>query len=356
MICDNLALVPSPSLVALLFTGPLDIVGDIHGELDALRALLARLGYAPDGTHADSRRLVFVGDLGDRGHDSPGVIELVRSLVERGLAQCVLGNHELNLLRGELKHGNAWYLDPSHDEQQGEFKHSRPAPVGHTYDDFFRSLPLALEREDLRVVHAAWDAAAIATLRGSPRSAIDAFEDGERAVHDHVARSGLAALAKTEAAQHEAALEDKSRPCPLLESLGTLDELKQMMNPVRVLTSGPERLTPTPFFANGKWRMCDRVKWWDEYPDETAVIVGHYWRIADHDGEDEDGQVSGGKPNLFSGYAADEWVGAKHNVYCVDFSIGGRYRELARGRTTFKTRLAAMRWPERTLTFADLGG
>lgn len=77
---------PSPSLVAPLFTGPLDIVGDIHGELDALLALLTRLGYAPDGTHPDGRRLVFVGDLGDRGHDSPGVIELVWSLVQRGQA------------------------------------------------------------------------------------------------------------------------------------------------------------------------------------------------------------------------------------------------------------------------------
>ncbi len=349
---------PSLSLVAPLFAGPLDIVGDIHGELDALRALLARLGYAPDGTHPDSRRLVFVGDLVDRGHDSPGVIELVRSLVERDRAQCILGNHELNLLQRELKHGNAWYLDTSHDEQQGEFKHSRPAPAGHSYDDFFRSLPLALEREDLRAVHAAWDAGAIAKLRAGRQTALDAFEDGERAVHDHVERSGLAGRAKTEKAQHEAALKDKSRPCPVLQNLGKLDELKQMMNPVRVLTSGPERLTSTPFFANGKWRMCDRVKWWDEYTDETAVVVGHYWRIADLDGEDqdEDGEVSGGKPNLFSGFASDDWVGAKSNVYCVDFSIGGRYRELARGQTTFKTRLAAMRWPERTLTFAELGG
>jgi hypothetical protein len=352
--------VSSPSLVAPLFAGPLDIVGDIHGELDALRALLARLGYAPDGTHPNGRRLVFVGDLGDRGHDSPGVIELVRALVERDRAQCVLGNHELNLLRRDLKHGNAWYLDASHDEQQSEFRHCRPAPAEHTYDDFFRALPLALEREDLRVVHAAWDAAAIASLRTGPQSTVEAFEAGELAADEYAERSGLAALARTERAQHEAALKDKSRPCPLLRNLGKLDEIKQMMNPVRVLTSGPERLTSASFFANGKWRMCDRVKWWDEYTDETAVVVGHYWRIADLNDEDEeddeDVEVSGGKPDLFAGFAHDEWVGARRNVYCVDFSIGGRYRELARGQTSFKTRLAAMRWPERTLTFADLGG
>lgn len=351
---------PSPSLVAPLFTGPLDIVGDIHGELDALLALLTRLGHAPDGAHPDGRRLVFVGDLGDRGHDSPGVIELVRSLVQRGQAQCILGNHELNLLRRELKHGNAWYLDSSHDEQRGEFKHSRPAPVGHTYDDFFRALPLALEREDLRVVHAAWDAEAIATLRAGPQSTVEAFEHGERAARDHAERSGLAARARAEETQHRRALANKSQPCPLLQDLGAYDELKQMKNPVRVVTSGPERLTTTPFWANGKWRMCDRVKWWDEYTDDTPVVVGHYWRIADIDGDDEDADVdsdddvSGGKPNLYSGFAPEEWVGPKGNVYCVDFSIGGRYRERARGQIAFKTRLAAMSWPERTLTFSAL--
>ena len=85
------------------------------------------------------------------------------------------------------------------------------------------------------------------------------------------------------------------------------------------------------------------------------MIVGHYWRIADHDGEeeDEDGELSGDKPNLFADVGPHEWVGAKRNVYCVDFSIGGRYRERAGGKTTFKTRLAAMRWPERKPVFAD---
>ncbi|TFG86728.1 MAG: hypothetical protein E4H19_04725, partial [Chromatiales bacterium] len=57
---------------APLQSGALDIVGDVHGELDALHDLLARLGYDKDGSHPDHRHLVFVGDLGDRGPDSPG--------------------------------------------------------------------------------------------------------------------------------------------------------------------------------------------------------------------------------------------------------------------------------------------
>ena len=87
---------PTPSLIGPLFVGPLDIVGDIHGEIDALRDLLKHLGYAETGEHPAGRRLVFIGDLTDRGPDSPAVAALVADLVKRELAQCVLGNHELN--------------------------------------------------------------------------------------------------------------------------------------------------------------------------------------------------------------------------------------------------------------------
>ena len=71
------------TLVRPLFAGPIDIVGDIHGEIDALLALLHHLGYAEDGIHAQGRRLVFVGDLTDRGPDSPSVVSLVGRLRRR---------------------------------------------------------------------------------------------------------------------------------------------------------------------------------------------------------------------------------------------------------------------------------
>lgn len=61
-------------LVAKLPEGGLDIVGDIHGEIDALRDLLGHLGYGPEGQSDPGRRLVFVGDLVDRGPDSPSVL------------------------------------------------------------------------------------------------------------------------------------------------------------------------------------------------------------------------------------------------------------------------------------------
>ncbi len=74
----------SSPLIAPLAAGPLDIVGDVHGEIDALDALLAELGYADDGQHPEGRRLVFLGDLVDRGPDSPAVLERVSRMVAAG--------------------------------------------------------------------------------------------------------------------------------------------------------------------------------------------------------------------------------------------------------------------------------
>ncbi|WP_425582383.1 polynucleotide kinase-phosphatase, partial [Streptomyces synnematoformans] len=83
-------------------TGPFDLVGDVHGCASELETLLTRLGYV-DGVHPEGRTAVFVGDLVDRGPDSPGVLRRVMGMVEAGSALCVPGNHENKL--GRLLHG-----------------------------------------------------------------------------------------------------------------------------------------------------------------------------------------------------------------------------------------------------------
>ena len=79
-------------------TGPFDIIGDIHGCSSELDTLLHKLGYK-DGAHPEGRTAVFVGDLVDRGPDSPGVLRRVMSMVAEGNALCVPGNHENKLGR-----------------------------------------------------------------------------------------------------------------------------------------------------------------------------------------------------------------------------------------------------------------
>lgn len=72
-------------------TGPFDIIGDVHGCLPELERLMEQLGT--------ERKLVFVGDLVDRGPDSPGVLRRVMELVASGRALCVPGNHDVKLLK-----------------------------------------------------------------------------------------------------------------------------------------------------------------------------------------------------------------------------------------------------------------
>lgn len=80
--------------------GPFDIIGDVHGCRSELEALLGRLGYDLQAArHPEGRKAVFLGDLVDRGPDTPGVLRIVMKLVEAGAALCVPGNHEMKLLR-----------------------------------------------------------------------------------------------------------------------------------------------------------------------------------------------------------------------------------------------------------------
>ncbi|MFI0938068.1 polynucleotide kinase-phosphatase [Streptomyces sp. NPDC021020] len=110
-------------------TGPFDIIGDIHGCSAELEALLAKLGY-DDGRHPGGRTAVFVGDLVDRGPDSPGVLRRVMGMVEAGTALCVPGNHENKLgrhLKGrqvQLTHGLAETVEQfaAEDERDPDFR------------------------------------------------------------------------------------------------------------------------------------------------------------------------------------------------------------------------------------------
>ena len=84
--------------------GPFDMIGDIHGCCDELCDLLANLGYNLDqdnytAVHPEGRKVVFLGDLCDRGNKIPETLKLVVNMVKSGSALCVPGNHDVKLLR-----------------------------------------------------------------------------------------------------------------------------------------------------------------------------------------------------------------------------------------------------------------
>ena len=114
--------------------GPFDIIGDIHGCYDETLLLLEKLGYVIntvddegknyglDVTHPENRQVIYLGDLVDRGPNSPAVLKLVMSMVRNGSALCVPGNHDLKLqkkLNGknvQLKHGLAETMEQLENE------------------------------------------------------------------------------------------------------------------------------------------------------------------------------------------------------------------------------------------------
>ncbi len=85
-------------------TGPFDLIGDVHGCYDELVELLTKLNYAPDAasgawTHPLGRRIVFLGDLVDRGPKVVETVRLAQQMMAAGTAFCVPGNHDMKLMR-----------------------------------------------------------------------------------------------------------------------------------------------------------------------------------------------------------------------------------------------------------------
>jgi protein phosphatase len=111
--------------------GPFDIVGDVHGCIDELRALLAALGYQPDESsgygHPGGRMAVFLGDLVDRGPGAPDVLRIAMAMSAGGTGIAVPGNHDMKLLkklRGrdvQVSHGLAETLEQL-DRETPEFR------------------------------------------------------------------------------------------------------------------------------------------------------------------------------------------------------------------------------------------
>jgi hypothetical protein len=294
--------------------GPLDLIGDIHGEVEALDGLLGHLGYDARGRHPQGRRAVFLGDLIDRGPDSLAAVRRVADLIDHGGALAVMGNHDLNAVAGRHKKENTWLFGhgPVHPWERPAAAESERREVL----DFLGRLPLGLERPDLRVVHAYWDDRALASLRGAagPR---EALESHYRMIKESLPESADAT---------ERNLAHQNR------------------NPMKLITSGPEVRAAAAHFAGGKVRGESRHAWWEEYDGTPWVVFGHYWRIAVTGIQKDDG--------LFSRYPLHVPLGTGRAM-CVDYSVGGRWFDRSQGRAAgpFTGRLAALRWPERVLVF-----
>lgn len=149
-----------------------DLIGDIHGEVPSLRALLDKLGYEerePNNFSHPTRKVIFLGDFVDRGEFQREVIEIARNMCDSGAALAVMGNHEFNAIAfakkvdGRYLRDRSWKNIKQHLRFLQEFDESP-----HEYLDtiaWFQSLPLYLELDGLRVIHACWDQSFIDRLK-----------------------------------------------------------------------------------------------------------------------------------------------------------------------------------------------
>jgi len=150
-----------------------DLIGDIHGHADALQQLLTKLGYTRQkGVYRHpERQVIFLGDFIDRGPQIRETLEIVRPMVESGAAMSVMGNHELNALAFHTAHPDkpGSHLRPHNEknsQQHAETMRQIPAGELASYLDWFRTLPLWLDLDGLRVVHACWDETRMAKIAG----------------------------------------------------------------------------------------------------------------------------------------------------------------------------------------------
>lgn len=281
-----------------------DLIGDIHGHRESLVELLQALGYVyANGVfrHAE-RQVIFLGDFIDRGPDQRGVIDIVRPMIDSGAALTVMGNHEFNAI--------AYFTEDP--DQPGEYlrdhsaKHRRQHQVfldayQGTADhaeliEWFRTLPLWLDLDGLRVVHACWDDVLIQDLQACYPSINDYLDEDLLVKASRRDRNEYTAI--------ETLL--KGREVQLPKGHSFLDKDGHPRHAVRIRWFDSDvRTYQQAFLGPEKARShipedpigADHLLQYSH--DDPPVFIGHYWL----DGE----------PELLA-----------PNVACLDYSVAAK--------------------------------
>lgn len=267
-----------------------DIIGDVHGEADKLLRLLEAMGYVyKNGAWGHStRKAVFVGDLIDRGQDQVNVYRIVRGMVESGNAEIVMGNHEFNAIAFMTPDGNGDFCRKhstknirQHEEFLGQVRMG--SALHEEIIEWFKSIPLWLEKDGFRVVHACWHDDHVSFLR-------------DLGVHNQPLQDEFIVKASTGESNSFGAD-------------GSLPEAAAEFRAVETLLKGIEVKLPEGISYGDKDnnnRTSARIKWWDAnavtYPEaalmpagseklpevnlphgiirpvtDKPVFIGHYW-------------------------------------------------------------------------------
>jgi len=152
-----------------------DLIGDIHGCAQTLVLLLEKMGYQKkEGVYEHkSRKVVFIGDIIDRGPHIREALHLVKSMVDRGSAFIVMGNHEYNALGYSTlarKGSEHKYLREHTSRHERLIRETLEQFANYSQEwkaflEWFYELPLFLEIDCFRVVHACWDEQLITSFK-----------------------------------------------------------------------------------------------------------------------------------------------------------------------------------------------
>ncbi|MFM6937325.1 MAG: metallophosphoesterase [Aquirufa sp.] len=154
-----------------------DLIGDIHGHADKLEEILAIMGYVKEAgvyQHPAKRKLVFLGDYIDRGPKIRETLQIVKSMCDAGHAIAIMGNHEFNAIcfhtkdkvKGGFYRKHTVVEIDQHIETLRQFR-NYTQEWEQVYLPWFHTLPLYLELDDFRAVHACWDDAHINWLENN---------------------------------------------------------------------------------------------------------------------------------------------------------------------------------------------
>lgn len=149
-----------------------DIIGDIHGKAEVLKDLLNKLGYSKtQGYHQHpERKAIFLGDFINKGNGTKEVLEIVKGMIDHQTAYAIVGNHEFYLIGYFTKNEHGEYIRPHTQENTEQHRATFEAFKGHEaqlleYVAWFKTLPLYLDIEGCRIVHAFWHQKSIAYLQ-----------------------------------------------------------------------------------------------------------------------------------------------------------------------------------------------
>jgi calcineurin-like phosphoesterase family protein len=185
---------------------PTYVVGDIHGCIDALNALLEKINLDSNDENFD---LVIIGDMIDRGQDSAAVLARLQDLPN---AICLKGNHEqmaLDFLDDPITAGPRWIRNGGDTTLLSfgipQIGSMRMDDLAHTFrnalpsgtEDWLRQLPHYWQSGNLVAAHAGLDPRLSvedqtdkAVLWGQSRFRSHPRTDGLWVVHGHWIQSG----------------------------------------------------------------------------------------------------------------------------------------------------------------------